>query len=237
MKTSIQVIAHARWALINIATAVIILAGISSTAFAAGEHQGGHGPGNMPGGMPDNMPGNMKSGMQGGGAGHGHGFDFGMPGKAFEVSRTVNVVMKDNYFDLKSIKVKAGETIRFNLVNKGKFLHEFGLGTAAMHTAHQKQMMTMMEHGMIEADKINHQRMKMDHGNMPAMGAKGGMGRMGKMGGGMPMMSHNDPNSILLEPGKLGEVIWKFTKPMKLEFACNVPGHYQSGMMGKIKFK
>jgi len=41
----------------------------------------------------------------------------------------------------------------------------------------------------------------------------------------------------LLEPGKSGEVIWKFTKPTKLEFACNVPGHYQSGMVGKIKFK
>ncbi|MEL0108393.1 MAG: plastocyanin/azurin family copper-binding protein, partial [Rhodospirillaceae bacterium] len=88
-----------------------------------------------------------------------------------------------------------------------------------MHKAHQKQMMTMMDHGMIGASKINHERMKMDHGD-------------GKM-----MMKHDDPNSLLLEPGKSGEIIWKFTKPMKLEFACNVPGHYQSGMVGRIKFK
>ncbi len=146
---------------------------------------------------------------------------FGMPGKASEVSQTINVVMKDNYFDIKSIKVKAGETIRFKISNKGTFLHEFGIGTAAMHAAHQKQMMTMMDHGMIGASKINHEKMKMDHG--------------GK--GGMPMMAHNDPNSVLLEPGKSGEIIWKFTRAMKLEFACNVPGHYQSGMVGKIKFK
>jgi len=48
------------------------------------------------------------------------------------------------------------------------------------------------------------------------------------------MMEHNDPNSVLLEPGKQAEVIWRFTKEAELEFACNVPGHYESGMMGPI---
>jgi uncharacterized cupredoxin-like copper-binding protein len=51
------------------------------------------------------------------------------------------------------------------------------------------------------------------------------------MGHGM----HNEPNSLLLEPGKSGEIIWKFPKHAKLEFACNVPGHYDAGMMGEIK--
>jgi uncharacterized cupredoxin-like copper-binding protein len=53
------------------------------------------------------------------------------------------------------------------------------------------------------------------------------------MGGGKTMM-HNDPNSILLEPGKTGELIWKFSNPSKIEFACNVPGHYEAGMVGKF---
>lgn len=212
MKAQILKFSKCRWALTGIATAAMVSAGVSSSALAAEEHQGGHGSG-----------GHMMqgSGMQSGG-GHGsggHSFDFGMPGKSSGVSRTINVVMKDNYFDLKSIKVKAGETIHFKITNKGTFLHEFGIGTRAMHKAHQKQMMTMMDHGMIGASKINHDRMKMDHGP-------------GKM-----MMKHDDPNSVLLEPGKSGEIIWKFTKPMKLEFACNVPGHYQSGMVGRIKFK
>jgi uncharacterized cupredoxin-like copper-binding protein len=48
------------------------------------------------------------------------------------------------------------------------------------------------------------------------------------------MMSHDDPNSILLEPGQSGEVIWKFAASGSLEFACNLPGHYESGMVGKI---
>ena len=79
-------------------------------------------------------------------------------------------------------------------------------------------MEMMVEHGVLEADKINHARMKMD------------------MGGGKTM-EHNDPNSVLLEPGKTGEVIWKFSQPAKLEFACNVPGHYEAGMVGDIHFE
>ena len=76
----------------------------------------------------------------------------------------------------------------------------------------------MMEHGVLEADKINHDLMKMD------------------MGGGKTM-EHNDPNSLLLEPGKSGEVTWTFAKAGKIEFACNVPGHYDAGMMGPVLFK
>ena len=48
------------------------------------------------------------------------------------------------------------------------------------------------------------------------------------------LMSHDDPNSVLLEPGDSGEVIWKFTEARALEFACNMPGHYDSGMIGDI---
>ena len=55
--------------------------------------------------------------------------------------------------------------------------------------------------------------------------------------GGGHSMKHDDPNSILLEPGKSGEIIWKFTQKTKLEFACNIPGHYESGMMGPVNFK
>ena len=188
MNTTSKRISHVRRVLIGIAATAMISMGPATAALAAGDHKGGH------------------------------GLEFGMPGKAAEVNRTIEIVMQDNMFNHKSISVKAGETIRFKIENKGTLLHEFGLGTAAMHAAHQKEMAMMTEHGMIEADRINHERMKMDHG------------------GGKPM-SHDDPNSLLLEPGKSGEIIWKFTKPMKLEFACNLPGHYEAGMMGAIEFK
>ena len=163
--------------------------------------------------------------------GHGHGKKddghhegmgpIGEPGKASEVNRTITIVMKDNFYEPKIISVKLGETIHFKIVNKGEALHEFGIGTASMHKAHQKEMAAMMEHEIIEVDRINHEKMKMKMDD----------------GGGGDAMKHDDPNSILLEPGKSGTIIWKFTKQTKLEFACNIPGHYESGMMGPIKIK
>ena len=69
----------------------------------------------------------------------------GTPGKANKVSRTINVTLGDNLFEPKDIAVKAGETIRFVLANKGELVHEFNIGTAAMHAGHQKEMMMMQE--------------------------------------------------------------------------------------------
>ena len=47
-------------------------------------------------------------------------------------------------------------------------------------------------------------------------------------------MAHSHANSLLLEPNKSGEIIWKFTNSIKLEAACNIPGHYESGMVSKF---
>ncbi len=32
------------------------------------------------------------------------------------------------------------------------------------------------------------------------------------------------------------EVIWTFSEKGSIEFACNVPGHYQAGMYGEVNF-
>ena len=202
MSTSTQNLVRLSFTAVAVA---VVLAATSPVNAGPGGHGAASGGGHMMGGEGQ------------GRAGH-HGMAFGEPGKASDVTRTIEVTMFDNYYKPAQITVKPGETIRFKVTNKGDFVHEFGLGTTSMHKAHQKEMMKMWEHGMIEADRINRDRMKMDHGD--------GRG-----------MDHSDPNSILLEPGKSGEVIWKFTTPMALEFACNIPGHYESGMMGPIKFK
>ncbi|PYC46633.1 cupredoxin [Litorivita pollutaquae] len=47
-------------------------------------------------------------------------------------------------------------------------------------------------------------------------------------------MEHDDPNSIRLDPGADGEVIWTFANEGTFEFACLIPGHYESGMHGPI---
>jgi uncharacterized cupredoxin-like copper-binding protein len=148
--------------------------------------------------------------------GHGDTSALGRPGTAAEADRTIEIVMGDNYFEPEKLTVRAGETVRFVIRNEGEFLHEFNLGTAAMHAAHQAEMMTMMEHGMLTPTGIDHDKMKMDHG----AGGK----------------AHDDPNSVLIEPGKTAELVWTFTATAALEFACNVPGHYDAGMMGEIGF-
>ncbi|WP_028465800.1 cupredoxin domain-containing protein [Nisaea denitrificans] len=151
------------------------------------------------------------------GGGHGmHDMKIGKPGDPAKVSRTIEITMYDNYYEPESLDIKEGETIRFVVRNAGEFVHEFNIATAAMHEAHRPEMMMMMEHGVLEPDRINLEAAK-------AMQAS--------MGHGM----HNEANSVLLEPGKSGEIVWTFPKHADLEFACNVPGHYETGMHGKVK--
>lgn len=47
-----------------------------------------------------------------------------------------------------------------------------------------------------------------------------------------PAMAHKDANSLTLEPGKAGELVWRFTNPGEFQFACLVPGHFEAGMKG-----
>lgn len=166
----------------------LVLSVAASTALAAGSHSGGH----------------------------GHHM-FGKPGNPDEVTRTIEVSLEDVYFEPESIQVEAGETIRFVLTNKGELVHEFNIGTPKMHEAHQAEMEMMVEHGVLEGDKINHDMMKM------------------RMADGSTM-EHDDPNSVLLEPKGTGEIVWTFTEATTLEFACNVPGHYGAGMAGTFEF-
>ena len=156
--------------------------------------------------------------LAGGAHGGGHGASSGEPGKASEASRTITVEMYDNYYEPEEITVEPGETVRFVVKNEGSLVHEFNIGTPSMHEGHQKEMMKMVEHGVIQGSKLNQDMMEMDMGD-------------GKS------MKHDDPNSVLLEPGQSKEVVWKFTDQGDIEFACKVPGHYQSGMYGEVNFK
>lgn len=52
-----------------------------------------------------------------------------------------------------------------------------------------------------------------------------------------PEMEHEDPNAKRLAPKKDGELLWRFTKRGEFEFACLIPGHRESGMIGKVVVK
>jgi uncharacterized cupredoxin-like copper-binding protein len=49
-----------------------------------------------------------------------------------------------------------------------------------------------------------------------------------------PEMEHADPNSVRLEPGAKGDIIWKFSRSGEFQFACLIPGHMEAGMHGPI---
>ena len=50
-----------------------------------------------------------------------------------------------------------------------------------------------------------------------------------------PEMEHADANSVSVQPGKTGEMIWQFTQAGKVDFACLHPGHYDAGMKGQVR--
>ena len=52
-----------------------------------------------------------------------------------------------------------------------------------------------------------------------------------------PEMEHDEPNGKRLEPKKSADVLWRFTKSGTFEFACLIPGHYETGMKGTIVVK
>ena len=50
-----------------------------------------------------------------------------------------------------------------------------------------------------------------------------------------PGMEHDEPHMAHVAPGRKGELVWKFNRAGEFDFACLIPGHYQAGMVGKIR--
>ena len=139
----------------------------------------------------------------------------GEKGKHSEVTRTITIKMHDNYYKPAEINVKKNETIRFIVINVGELVHEFNIATKEMHIKHQPEMRMLVENEILLPDKVDKEKMK----------------QMAKKN---PSMLHHHSNSVLLSPGEKSELIWKFSNKAKIEAACNVPGHYEVGMIAKI---
>ena len=52
-----------------------------------------------------------------------------------------------------------------------------------------------------------------------------------------PGMEHEEPYMAHVAPGKTETIVWQFTKAGEFHFGCLVPGHFESGMVGKITVK
>tara|TARA_S200000501_G_scaffold231039_1_gene216677 strand:- start:1503 stop:2006 length:504 start_codon:yes stop_codon:yes gene_type:complete len=139
----------------------------------------------------------------------------GSKGKESEVSRVIKVVMYDNYYEPSSFQIKSGETIKFEVENAGMLVHEFNIANKMMHMKHQPEMLKMVESEILLVDTIDKEKMK----------------KMAKID---KAMGHSHSNSVLLEPKQKSEIIWRFDNAVNIEVACNVPGHYQVGMIAKV---
>ena len=139
----------------------------------------------------------------------------GSKGKSADVSRTIKVKMYDNYYEPNSFNIKKGETIKFEVSNLGELVHEFNIANAMMHLKHQPEMEKMVENEILLGDKIDKDQMH----KMAAMDKS---------------MGHSHSNSVLLAPKEKGIIIWKFENAVDIEIACNVPGHYQAGMIAAV---
>ena len=142
----------------------------------------------------------------------------GSLGKVEEINRIIKVVMYDNYYEPSNFSIKSGETIKFEVINAGELVHEFNIANAMMHKKHQPEMEKMVENEILLADSIDKDKMK----------------KMAKMD---KAMGHSHSNSVLLEPREKGNIVWKFENAINIEIACNVPGHYQVGMIAKVDIK
>jgi uncharacterized cupredoxin-like copper-binding protein len=52
-----------------------------------------------------------------------------------------------------------------------------------------------------------------------------------------PEMAHHEPNGARLSPNTTAEILWRFSKTGTFEFACLIPGHYETGMKGTLVVK
>ena len=139
----------------------------------------------------------------------------GEKGDPTEVDKVIKVKMYDNYYEPNEFKIKKNQTIKFIVYNYGELVHEFNIATKEMHLKHQPEMMMMVENGILLTDRIDKKKMK----------------ELSKKN---QSMKHAHSNSVLIEPNKGAEIIWKFNTEAELEAACNVPGHYEVGMIAKI---
>ena len=142
----------------------------------------------------------------------------GSKGNENDISRVIKVIMYDNYYEPSSFQINAGETIKFEVENAGELVHEFNIANKMMHMKHQPEMEKMVENEILFADSIDKNKMK----------------KMAKID---KSMGHSHSNSVLLEPKQKGNIIWRFDNAVNIEVACNVPGHYQAGMIAKVNIK
>ncbi len=138
--------------------------------------------------------------------GHGGG-DRGLTDA--DVDRTITLDAGDMWFDPETLEMAAGEIVKFEITNTGNLEHEFVIGSKEAQEEHRQMMLNMANGGGHDMSNMSH-------------------------GGGHDMASM-DMAGVTIAPGETGTLLWSVPDNVnELEYACNIPGHYESGMYGNF---
>ena len=50
-----------------------------------------------------------------------------------------------------------------------------------------------------------------------------------------PGMQHDEPYMVHVAPGKTRTLVWQFTNAGEFHYGCLIPGHFEAGMVGRIR--
>ena len=70
---------------------------------------------------------------------HDEAPNIGQAGDVSHIDRVIQVDMGEMYFTPSAYAVEKGETVKFEMVNTGRVVHEFAIGTEDMQKAHQHE--------------------------------------------------------------------------------------------------
>jgi uncharacterized cupredoxin-like copper-binding protein len=124
---------------------------------------------------------------------------------------TIKIVMSDHRFQPDSVRLKAAQPVRLEIVNEGQIAHNLMAGL-------ELERLTWGPGERLEQDFFS--GVEVSHSE-----------KMGSFSAGGPRGTE-----LLLYPG--GSAVLLFTAPAdkkgEWEFGCLVPGHYESGMRGSL---
>lgn len=52
-----------------------------------------------------------------------------------------------------------------------------------------------------------------------------------------PGMQHDEPHMTHVAPGEARNITWQFTESGEFYYGCLVPGHFEAGMLGKVRVR
>lgn len=161
-------------------------------------------------------------------------------------SNTILIRIGEFYFEPETIRLRAGQHVKIDLINEGKIEHEFMVGRV-LKTEESKAEAHEVMH---EADEEKHETSEVGHEHHEGMhSAHAGMSRgfekdffdgidvVVKTEKGSEFMKVTGHGTMVtLEPEGKAAITFKVPVDRKGEWqmACFVPGHYEADMKGLI---